>query len=199
MALKMNSVMNSVTNRKTNNITPQSLLTFWFSEEMQPYWFNSTPEIDAIIRKRYENLWNEAQLNKLNQWKNSPEGALALIILLDQFPLNMFRDQAKAFTTEALSIDVTKDAIEQTFDQQIPQAQLMFMYMPLMHSENINDQELSVKLFTQAGLEANIRFAKHHKKLIEKFGRFPHRNAILGRTSTLEELTYLASDEAFTG
>lgn len=182
-----------------NSITPLSLLTFWFSEEMRAHWFNSTPEIDVTIRKQYENLWNDAQLGKLNQWKNSPDGALALIILLDQFPLNMFRGQAKAFATEALSIEIAKHAIAQKFDLQIPQSQLMFIYMPLMHSENINDQELSVKLFTQAGLEANIRFAEHHKNLVEKFGRFPHRNAILGRTSTAEELTYLASDKAFTG
>jgi len=182
-----------------NSITPQSLLTFWFSEEMRAHWFNSTPEIDATIRKQYEDLWNKAQLGKLNQWKNSPDGALALIILLDQFPLNMYRGQAKAFATEALSIEIAKHAIDQKFDQQIPQSQLMFMYMPLMHSENINDQELSVKLFTKADLEANIRFAEHHKNLVEKFGRFPHRNAILGRTSTAEELTYLASDKAFTG
>ncbi|GAB6069976.1 DUF924 family protein [Thiomicrorhabdus hydrogeniphila] len=181
------------------NITPQSLLTFWFSGEMQPRWFNSTPQIDETIRNQYEALWNKAKQGELNEWKNTPQGALALIILLDQFPLNMFRGQAKAFSTEALAIENTKYAIEQKFDQQIPKSQLMFMYMPLMHSEDLNDQTLSLKLFTQAALTNNIRFAQHHKNLVQRFGRFPHRNAILGRTSTPEELSYLASDEAFTG
>jgi len=166
---------------------------------MQSHWFSSTPQIDERIRHQYEQLWNEARLGNLSQWQNTPEGALALIILLDQFPLNMFRGQAKAFATEALSIQVAKDAIDQKFDQQIPKSQLMFMYMPLMHSEDLSDQTCSVTLFTQAQLVNNIRFAQHHKNLVKRFGRFPHRNAILGRTSTPEELAYLASDEAFTG
>ena len=166
---------------------------------MQPRWFNSTPQIDETIRNQYETLWNKAKQGELNEWKNTPQGALALIILLDQFPLNMFRGQAKAFSTEALAIEYTKYAIEQKFDQQIPKSQLMFMYMPLMHSEDLHDQTLSLKLFTQAELTNNIRFAQHHKNLVQRFGRFPHRNAILGRTSTPEELSYLASDEAFTG
>lgn len=182
-----------------NSNSHQKLLDFWFADEMQPHWFNSTPQIDEEIRKQYEPLWNKAREGRLNTWQNAPDSALALIILLDQFPLNMFRGQAKAFKTEAQSIQVAKHAISRGFDKKIPKSQLMFMYMPFMHSENLYDQQQSVKLFTQANLTNNIRFAQHHKRLIERFGRFPHRNVILNRTSTAEELAYLDSDQAFTG
>jgi len=111
----------------------------------------------------------------------------------------MFRNQAKSFATEQMAIDAAKQVIEKGYDQAIPLSQRAFIYMPLMHSENIADQNLCVELFKKAGLEGNYRFAKHHRGIIEKFGRFPHRNAILGRESTPEELEYLASDKAFTG
>ena len=179
------------------NESANDILEFWFSERVSPQWFNATKELDDEILQRFGGLWHKALNNELNDWAKTPEGALALVILLDQLPLNMFRGQAKSFKTEALAIKVTKHTVSQGFDKKISKNQLMFLYMPLMHSENIEDQNLSIKLFTEAQLTQNLRFANHHKELILKFGRFPHRNAILGRTSTHEEIEYLNSENAF--
>lgn len=105
----------------------------------------------------------------------------------------------ESFSTEGMAIKVSKHAVEKGFDQEIEKEKVAFLYMPLMHSENIEDQSLSVSLFEKMGLEDNVRFAKHHRGIVEKFGRFPHRNEILQRESTQSEIDYLNSDEAFTG
>jgi len=166
---------------------------------MQKRWFSSTPELDAEIRNRYEPLWASAANGELDEWRNSPEGCLALIIVLDQFPLNMFRGEARSFKTEHKAIEAAKYALAKGYHKAIPAEKLAFLYMPLMHSENLEDQALSVKLFEEARLENNLRFAEHHREIIRKFGRFPHRNAILGRKSMAEEIEYLNSKEAFLG
>jgi uncharacterized protein (DUF924 family) len=163
------------------------------------HWFNSTPELDNEIRERFESLWREAASGQHDDWLENAEAALALVIVLDQFPLNMFRGQVKSFATEQRAIDICREAIAKGFDQQLPENRLAFLYLPLMHSENIEDQDLSVELFRAAGLKNNLRFAEHHREIIRRFGRFPHRNAILGRDSTAEELNWLASPEAFKG
>ncbi len=180
-------------------LTPQDILDFWYAPEMRSGWFNSTPALDAQIRQRFEPVWEAAVRGELDDWLGSPAGCLALAIILDQFPLNMFRGTAKSFSSEAQAIAVAKQAIAQGFDQHIDAAQLAFLYMPLMHSENLADQELSVELYAAAGLDNNLRFAKHHREIVRRFGRFPHRNAILGRESTPEERDYLNSKEAFKG
>lgn len=166
---------------------------------MSKRWFSSTPELDAAIRNRYESLWADAAKGELDDWKNSPEDCLSLVIILDQFPLNMFRGEARSFKTEHQAIEATKYALAKDYHKILPAEKLAFLYMPLMHSENLEDQTLSVKLFAEARLENNLRFAEHHRELIRKFGRFPHRNAILGRESTAEEIAYLNSKEAFLG
>ena len=130
---------------------------------------------------------------------DAPEGALALVICLDQLPLNMFRGQAESFAGEALSRAIAAAAIERGFDQKLDNIQKVFLYMPYMHSEDLADQDRAMALFEQAGLTDNLHWAKHHREIVSRFGRFPHRNAILGRQSTPEELAYLASDEAFKG
>ena len=142
---------------------------------------------------------NLAKENELLNWQQSAEGCLALAIILDQFPLNMFRGSAKSFSTEADAIKISHFAISKGFDEELDSSRLTFLYMPLMHSENIEDQNLSVELFSKSGLENNLRFAKHHRDIIKKYGRFPHRNLILNRTSTEEEIEYLKSPQAFTG
>ncbi|MDD5241669.1 MAG: DUF924 domain-containing protein [Sulfuricella sp.] len=180
-------------------ITPEEIIGFWYSAEMRQRWFSSTPELDADIRNRYESLWASAARGELDEWKSGPEGCLALIIVLDQFPLNMFRGEAKSFQTEHQAIEATKYALAKGYNKVLPAEQLAFLYMPLMHSENLEDQDLSVKLFAEARLESNLRFAQHHRELIRKFSRFPHRNAILGRESTPAEIEYLQSKEAFLG
>jgi len=178
---------------------PEEVLTFWYTEPMKSHWFNSTPEIDTLIKDKFEFLWQYAADDNLVTWQDSPDGCLALCIVLDQFPLNMFRNQVIAFSTEQHAVMVAKHAIIEDFDQQIEKDKLSFLYMPLMHSENIDDQNLCVARFEAAGLTDNVKFARHHRGIVEKFGRFPHRNALLGRESTPEEIEYLNSKDAFTG
>ncbi|MDP2829848.1 MAG: DUF924 family protein [Sulfuricellaceae bacterium] len=178
---------------------PSAILDFWYDEEMRNCWFSSTPVLDALIRDRFEEFWQRAAAGELDGWKNSAEACLALVILLDQMPLNMFRGKAESFKTEQQAVSVCKYALAQGFDSLLTVDRRAFLYMPLMHSEDTNDQDLSVSLFESAALADNLRFALHHRELIRKFGRFPHRNRILGRTSTPEEETYLASEGAFTG
>ncbi len=180
-------------------IAPDDILNFWYSDRMRPRWFASTPELDAEIRAKYEPLWLAAGSGALDGWKASAEGCLALAIVLDQFPLNMFRGEARSFGTEKKAVETSKYAIAHGHDQALPADRVAFLFMPLMHSEDLADQDLSVRLFERAKLADNLRFARHHRELIRRFGRFPHRNAILGRDSSAEEIAYLNSKEAFLG
>ena len=178
---------------------PQEILDFWFSDEVRKLWFNSTPEFDALLRERFEALWTRASCGELDGWLQSAAGCLALVIVLDQFPLNMFRGQAQSFASEAQSREVARVAIDKGFDQDLDPRARAFLYMPFMHSEVLADQQLALQLFAQPGLEDNLRFARHHHGIVEKFGRFPHRNKALGRESSEPEIEYLNSKEAFTG
>jgi len=175
------------------------VLDFWYDEQTAKKWFKSTPEFDTEIRLRFEFLWQSAADNKLKLWEESADGCLALCIVLDQFPLNMFRGENKSFQTEQQSIGIARVAIQKGFDDQIDSDRISFLYMPLMHSEDINDQELCVSRFEKHGLEDNLRFAKHHRGIIQEFGRFPHRNSLLGRESSPDEIAYLSSKRAFKG
>jgi len=181
------------------NIEPADILEYWYSEFMQKHWFSSTPALDGEIREKYQRLWERAAEGELDHWQDSPDGALALVIVLDQFPLNMFRGKPEYFRTERKAVEVTLDALKKGFDKQLSKDRLGFLLMPLMHSERIEEQDLSVKLFHQYELTANIKFAEHHRELVRKYGRFPHRNAILGRENTPAEVEYLASKNAFKG
>jgi uncharacterized protein (DUF924 family) len=178
---------------------PQEIIDFWFSDEVKRLWFNSTRDFDRLLSERFEDTWEQAGRGELDHWMKTAEGCLALVIVLDQFPLNMFRDSAQSYATEARSREVARVALEQDFDKSLTLEQRAFLYMPFMHSEAHSDQQLALRLFAQPGLEGNYRFAQHHHGIIEKFGRFPHRNEALGRTSSEAELEYLNSKEAFTG
>jgi uncharacterized protein (DUF924 family) len=177
----------------------QEILDFWFSDDVRKLWFNSTPEFDASLRERFLPLWQQASRGELDHWQENAAGCLALVILLDQFPLNIFRAEAQSFATEAQSREVAQLAIDQGFDQGLEAEQRAFLYMPFMHSETLADQQRALKLFDQPGLDDNLRFARHHHGIIEKFGRFPHRNEALGRNSSAAEIEYLNSKQAFTG
>ena len=177
--------------------TPSAVNNDLVSKRSQQFWFASTPEIDNEIKKNYEKLWELAASGKLNEWRDSPEGCVALIIVLDQFPLNMFRGSPRSFETEKIAIEVALEAIENGFDEELGNEMLLFLFMPLMHSENIDHQNLQVYLFEKYNF--NLEYSKHHRDLVKKFGRFPHRNEILERMSTMEELNYLLSDNAFKG
>lgn len=177
----------------------EDIIAFWFAEPNQSLWFNSTPEFDQHLRERFLTTYRAAADGQLLAWEQSSVGALALTIVLDQFPLNMFRGQPESFATEAAARTVADRAMVRGFDQELAPTQRLFLYLPFMHSEKLADQTRSVQLFESLGLEDSARFARHHHNLIVQFGRFPHRNAILGRESTPEELAYLASSEAFHG
>jgi len=180
-------------------MSPDDVLSLWFSERVKPLWFNSTPEFDAELRERFDDTLRAAARGELDDWARTPEGALALVIVLDQLPLNIYRGRPEAFATEAASRRVAAAAIERGLDQAMTDTQRAFLYLPFMHSEALADQERSVTLFEQAGLTDNVKWARHHREIVRRFGRFPHRNAILGRDSTPEELAYLSSEEGFRG
>ncbi len=179
--------------------TPESILEFWFSGEAPKHWFDSTRELEQLVVDRFLPVWQAATNGELAAWESTPQGALALVIVLDQFPLNMFRGRPESFSTEAQARQVTLRALEAGYDRELEGAQKAFLYIPLMHSESLADQELSVALYEAAGLTDSLKWAYHHRDLIRRYGRFPHRNAILGRESTPEEIAYLNSDEAFHG
>lgn len=184
---------------KSHITTAQALVDFWFSPEVAKRWFNSTPAFDDELRERYRESHLAASRGALDEWQETALGALALVILFDQIPLNIYRGKAQSFATEARARAVAQQAIARGFDAQLTDAQKAFMYLPFMHSENLEDQDTSIQLFTRAGLDNNLRFAKHHREIVHRFGRFPHRNAILGRQSTDEEIAWLAGKDAFKG
>lgn len=177
----------------------QTVLDFWFADASRPLWFLSTPEFDAQIRERFETLWLKARAGECESWAETASGALALIILLDQFPLNMYRSDARRYATEEHSREIARRAIARGWDVSMSAEQKAFLYVPFMHSESLADQERSVALFSAADLQENLRWAKHHYDIIAKFGRFPHRNAAMGRISTQAELDWLNSKAGFSG
>jgi len=177
----------------------ETIIEFWYDERIKSQWFNSTDELDQEIKDSYDTLWLDASAGKYDYWQDTSTGSLALVIVLDQFPLNMYRGKKESFKTEAKAIKVAKHAIVEKQDLQLDKDKLAFLYLPLMHSENMDDQNDSVELFEKAGLMENAKFARHHRDIVQRFGRFPHRNKILGRKSSQAELDYLASDEAFKG
>lgn len=166
---------------------------------MRKAWFQSTPELDNLIRERYEAVVQQALAGELNHWQDTACTSLALCIVLDQFPLNIYRGTVQSFAGQEPAIAVARHAIREGLDKQLDKSQLAFLYLPLMHSEDLVDQDLCVEKFAEAGLEENLKFARHHRDIVRRFGRFPHRNVILGRQSRPEERAYLDSPEAFKG
>ena len=167
------------------------IIDFWFSDEARPRWFNSTPEFDELLRQRYEKVWGLARAGVYDHWAQEPLPALALVIILDQFPLNMFRQDARQYSTEAHARSIAGQLISGGGDQQLSNEQKAFLYLPYMHSEHLKDQDFAVELYEKAGLTDNLRYAHHHREVVQRFGRFPHRNQALGRESSAEEIEYL--------
>ena len=180
-------------------VNAEELLDYWFSESVAKLWFNSTPEFDQELRDKFMDTYQAASEGQLNDWQETAKGALALVIIFDQLPLNMFRGKPESFAAEAKAREIAGQSIDNGFDQTFTDKQKAFLYMPFMHSEDLDDQDRSVALYEKANLNDNLRFAHHHREIIRRFGRFPHRNDILGRESTQEELDYLSSKEAFKG
>ena len=180
----------------------QQILDFWFGKPDSPNygkprreWFIKSEEFDREITVRFLSYYPQAATGKLDSWQNQPLGCLALIILLDQFPRNMFRKQPQAFATDAQALKFAKYAVTQEFDQQLLPVQRWFIYLPFEHSENLADQHRAVELFSSLKDDpdsaSSIEYAHRHLQVIERFGRFPHRNTILGRPSTAEEQEFL--------
>lgn len=168
--------------------TPQEILKFWFSEEITKLWFAKDQGLDEEI---WEEFFETYKVKEEIDWEETPENALAKVILFDQFPRNMFRDTPKAFETDELARKIAREALEKGWDQELSENRRTFLYMPFMHSENEEDQAYCVELFTKHGKEAGLEYALMHQKIIDRFGRFPHRNKILGRPSTEEEKEFL--------
>jgi uncharacterized protein (DUF924 family) len=172
-------------------VTPSTVLDFWFSETHKPKWFVKDPVFDAKIRERFLATYKAAKTGSLSGWMRTPEGALALIIVLDQFPRNMFRDSPDAFATDGAACHAALMAVEKGFDRKLSKQERVFLYMPFMHSENPNIQQKSVQLYEALGLRDNLNFAIAHRDIVLKFGRFPHRNLVLDRPTTPEEAAFL--------
>lgn len=171
----------------------KDILAFWFGErpeEKRDIWFKRDPEFDAEIAARFAAIHENAAAGRLDGLAGTPQGCLALVIILDQFPRNIFRDDPRAFAADGKALSLSKGALSNNFDNALGALQRQFLYMPFQHSEDLNDQRRSVELFAAAGAE-NLDYAQRHLDIIERFGRFPHRNAVLGRESTAEELTFL--------
>jgi len=183
-------------------MTKDEILAFWFgkpedSEYGKPRqaWFTKDVAFDEEVRSRFLDEYHQAAMGQLNHWQESPDSCLALILLLDQFPRNMFRGQPQAFATDSQALAVAQYAVSQGFDQQLLPVQRWFIYLPFEHSENLTHQRQCVELFSTLKHDpdsaSTIDYAYRHLQVIERFGRFPHRNPILGRESTPEEVVFL--------
>lgn len=169
----------------------RELLKFWFEETDPKFWFSKSDDFDATCRARFGALYERAARGELRQWAETPEGSVALVIALDQLPRNLHRGDPRAFATDGAARAVLYRALDKGFDQGLPWRWRQFLYMPLQHSESPTDQDLSVALNATLGDEEVLNYARAHKAIIDRFGRFPHRNAALGRETTPEEAEFL--------
>jgi uncharacterized protein (DUF924 family) len=183
--------------------SPADVLDFWFGDHARARWFAKDPAFDTAIRTRFATAIAAATAGELDGWAADPASALALTILLDQFPRNIHRGSPCAFEADAHARRIAAAAIDLGFDRATPLDRRMFFYLPFQHGESLADQDRSVELFSQwaaehigdarAAADEDLGYALHHREVIQRFGRFPHRNAALGRASTPEELAFLES------
>lgn len=169
----------------------REILDFWFNELQPQQWWVKDAKLDLLIRERFLNIYEQAKRCELFAWREVSEGRLAEILILDQFPRNIFRDTAQAFATDSLALGLAQEAVSTGADQKLNQTQRSFLYMPFMHSESVVVHEIAVDLFEKNGDESSYEYELKHKQIIEQFGRYPHRNRILERESTAEEITFL--------
>ena len=181
------------------------VLDFWFGQEGDPEygqfreeWFRKDPSFDARVTEQFADLYEEAAGGNLDGWRDDAESCLALVILLDQFPRNMFRGDGRTHAEDSRALGASEYAVEHALDRELPAFQRMFLYMPFMHSESVEDQRRSVEMFERlAGEEGApdvVSYAVAHRDIVERFGRFPHRNEILGRETTPEEAVFLTKE-----
>lgn len=168
-----------------------AILAFWFDEIEPKHWWARSDDFDRLIATRFGAVHGAATRGELHTWRSSPEGRLAEVIVLDQFSRNLHRNSPLAFAWDGMALVLAQEAVAAHADQALPAAQRAFLYMPYMHSESALIHGLAVSLFSQPGLEGNLDFELRHKAIIDRFGRYPHRNAALGRASTAEEAAFL--------
>ncbi|MFK4752730.1 DUF924 family protein [Oceanobacter antarcticus] len=167
------------------------VIDFWFENSEPRQWFAKDAAFDEQIRQQFGDLHRRACAGELWQWRNEPHGCLAEVIVLDQFSRNLFRDHPRAFAQDGMALVLAQEAVRQHADQELNSMQRNFLYMPFMHSESRLVHTEAVRLFEQNGIENTLTFEHRHRDIIEQFGRYPHRNAILGRESTAAELAFL--------
>jgi uncharacterized protein (DUF924 family) len=183
------------------------VLAFWFGREDEPgygefreAWFRRDPEFDREVRERFGPLHERAAAGELDGWREEARSCLALVICLDQFPRNMFRGEGRTHATDDKALETARYAVERALDRELPPFQRVFVYMPFMHSESLEDQRRSVELFgrlaEKPGAPDLTSYAVGHMEIVERFGRFPHRNAILGRETTPEEAEFLQGPDS---
>ena len=173
-------------------ITQTDVHTFWFDEIDRSLWFKKDADFDQLLAERFSALHARASHGELSAWRDTPHGRLAEIIVLDQFSRNLFRDNAKAFAQDGMALVLAQEAVRCGADSALNTQERVFLYMPYMHSESLIIHETAVELFTRNGILNNLDYELKHKAIIERFGRYPHRNAVLGRASTPEELEFLS-------
>ncbi len=173
---------------------PETIVDFWTHEVGEDGWYQAVDEVDEEIRARFLSSWEAAERGEREFWLNGPRGSLAYMILTDQFPRNMFRGDPRSFATDARARDGAKVAIDHGWDMSVKEPERVFFYMPFEHSEDLADQDLSIRFLAEKMPEHGAEFQLHaraHRAIIERFGRFPFRNAALGRTSTPEEAEFI--------
>lgn len=178
-------------------MAPDTVLDFWFKEARPEQWFKKDLVFDELIRTRFEQLFEQARNGELAKWRATPEGRVAEIIILDQFPRNIYRGTPQAFATDTLALERAQETVAVGDDLKVSPLYRRFLYMPYMHSESVEVHGKALELFKKLGDEGGLRFEIEHKIIIDRFGRYPSRNEILGRQSTSEELEFLKTNKGF--
>ena len=173
-------------------MSAKEVIQFWFEEIEPNQRFKKDADFDELVRSRFKSLHKKAVQGLLYSWRDHPLDALAEIILLDQFSRNMYRDSPKAFAWDNLALILAQEAIRRKMDLELNDTQKAFMYMPFMHSEAAEIHEIAIFLFDHPGLENNFNYELKHKQIIDRFGRYPHRNKVLRRKSTEQEIEFLS-------
>lgn len=173
------------------------VLNFWFKELSESEWFVKNEKLDRVISQRFGAFLSAAEQGELSSWRTGAKGRLAEIILLDQFSRNIYRDTPHAFKNDPMALTLSQELVHLGLDSDLSKTEKVFAYMPYMHSESSTIHAKGLALFSSVGIEENIKYELMHKEIIDKFGRFPHRNKILGRHSTQDEIEFLKHHPGF--
>lgn len=174
----------------------EQVLYFWFAELRPNDWFGGSAEVDEAVRSRFADLYRALQASPLLPQSLAARSLLAAVIVFDQFPRNLFRSSAAAYATDARALELARYAVATGLDRSLREQERHFLYLPFMHSEDRAAQAESLRLYAQLGTDG-LQWARHHAQIVERFGRFPHRNALLGRASTPEEREFLKTEPSF--